>query len=65
MSAAEPRTESDNDPVEAWRLDVLLKAGYPLSIAERLAPLPYVDLHRAVELVGAGCRPAVAALILL
>jgi hypothetical protein len=43
----------------------LIEAGYPVSIAERLAAVSEVDLHRAVELVTAGCRPAVAALILL
>lgn len=63
MEAAAFQTEGDK--VETWRLHVLIEAGYPLSIAERLAPLPYVDLHLAVELVTAGCRPSVAALILL
>ena len=55
----------EQDKVEAWRLHVLIEAGYPLSIAERLAEDVQVDLHRAVELLGAGCRPGVAALILL
>lgn len=57
-----PTTEQK---VEAWRLEVLIEAGYPVNIAERLACVSEVDLHRAVELVRAGCRPAVAALILL
>lgn len=65
MDADALLAESDNDPVEAWRLHVLIEAGYPLKIAERLASVREVDLHRAVELVTAGCRPAVAALILL
>ena len=56
---------TEAERVESWRLHVLMEAGYPLSIAERLSPLPYVDLHLAVELVTAGCRPSVAALILL
>ena len=36
--------------VEAWRLHVLLQAGYPLRVAERLAKST-ADLHRAVEIL--------------
>ena len=42
---------SDQSKVESWRLHVLMEAGYPLSLAERLAGSE-ADLHRAVELVG-------------
>jgi hypothetical protein len=44
---------------------MLLKAGFPLIIAEQLASRPDVDLHRALELVARGCKHATAAEILL
>jgi hypothetical protein len=50
--------------VEGWRLHVLMEAGYTLSLAERIAAAE-VDLHRAVELLDAGCSPETAAEILL
>ena len=49
--------------VEAWRLHVLLKAGYPLRVAERIAKSG-ADLHQAVEMLERGCTPDVAARIL-
>ncbi len=51
--------------VESWRLHVLIEAGYPLPLAERLAAALEADLHEAVELVGKGCDPTTAAEILL
>jgi hypothetical protein len=50
--------------VESWRLHVLIEAGYPLPLAERLAA-SQADLHTAVDLVSAGCTPETAAEILL
>jgi hypothetical protein len=51
--------------VESWRLHVLVEAGYPLPLAERLAQSG-ADLHDAVTLVAdRGCRPDLAAEILL
>ena len=50
--------------VESWRLHVLIEAGYPLPLAERLAASE-ADLHLAVDLVTAGCSPKVAAEILI
>jgi len=60
---AEPDT-SERSKVESWRLHVLIEAGYPLSLAERLAASE-ADLHQAVELVTSGCTHATAAEILL
>jgi hypothetical protein len=60
---AEPET-SERSKVESWRLHVLIEAGYPLGIAERLAASE-ADLHVAVELVTNGCAHATAAEILL
>ena len=56
--------QSDLEKVESWRLHVLIEAGYPLPLAEKLAHSE-ADLHRAVELVGAGCTHETAAEILL
>jgi hypothetical protein len=50
--------------VEAWRLHVLLKAGYPLRVAERLAK-SQADLHHAVRMLERGCTPHTAARILV
>ena len=60
---AEPET-SERSKVESWRLHVLIEAGYPLSLAEKIAHSE-ADLHRAVELVLAGCTHETAAEILL
>ena len=59
--------QSDTDErakVESWRLHVLIEAGYPLPLAERIAASA-ADLHRAVALVTAGCAPETAAEIVL
>ena len=56
---------SERVKVESWRLHVLVEAGYTLSVAERIAANEDVDLHRAVELIEAGCTPETAAEILL
>jgi hypothetical protein len=55
---------SESSKVESWRLHVLMEAGYPLPLAERLAGSE-ADLHRAVELVGQGCDPHTATEILI
>ena len=60
----EPETASERSKVESWRLHVLIEAGYPLHVAERLAASE-ADLHLAVELVGHGCAHTTAAEILL
>ena len=46
--------QSEREKVESWRLHVLIEAGYPLPLAEKLAHSE-ADLHRAVELIQAGC----------
>jgi hypothetical protein len=56
---------NERSKVESWRLHVLIEAGYPLTLAEKLAHSE-ADLHQAVELVkSAGCRHDLAAEILL
>ena len=60
--------ETDNDheraKVQSWRLHVLIEAGYPLGLAERLAASE-ADLHIAVDLLAVGCSPETATEILL
>jgi hypothetical protein len=57
--------ENERSKVESWRLHVLMEAGYPLPLAERLAGNEAVDLHRAVEMIASGCTPETATEILL
>ena len=56
--------EDEQSKVESWRLHVLIEAGFPLPLAERLA-VSEADLHECVELVSQGCTPTTAAEILL
>jgi hypothetical protein len=60
---AEPDID-ERSKVEGWRLHVLIEAGYPLPLAERLAASE-ADLHVAVEIVSRGCTHETAAAILL
>ncbi len=64
MSELMEREGSERAKVESWRLHVLIEAGYPLHLAERVAGSE-VDLHHAVELVTRGCAPETATEILL
>jgi hypothetical protein len=65
LSLLEDREHDERGKVESWRLHVLIEAGYPLPLAERIAQSE-ADLHHAVELVGRrGCTAEVAAQILL
>ncbi len=56
--------ENEGAKVESWRLHILLEAGYPVPLAERIA-VSEVDLHDAVELVPRGCDAVTATEILL
>ena len=55
----------ERSKVESWRLHILIEAGYPLPIAERIAVNEAVDLHVACEMLGRGCKAETAAEILL
>ncbi len=54
----------ERSKVESWRLHILIEAGYPLPLAERLA-VSEVDLHLCCEILGRGCTPETAVEILL
>lgn len=56
--------EDERTKVASWRLHVLMEAGFPLPLAEKLAHSD-ADLHHAVELVVSGCDHETAARILL
>jgi len=59
----EPVTD-ERSKVESWRLHVLIEAGYPLPLAERVA-VSEADLHVACHMVESGCAPETATEILL
>lgn len=59
------KTESEEVRVIRWRIRELERAGYSERAAIMLAAREDVDLHRAVELLKAGCDENVALLILL
>lgn len=63
MQTLEPEHD-ERAKVQGWRLHVLVEAGYPIDLAERVAESD-ADLHDAVQLVEQGCTPEVAAQILL
>lgn len=67
MAAAELITHVDDEleRVELWRAQELERAGYGVRDAAALAQRHDVDLHFAVDLVGRGCPPELAAQILL
>ena len=56
--------QDERTKVESWRLHVLMEAGYPLPLAEKIAHSE-ADLHRAVELVVGGCDHETAARIVV
>ncbi|CAB4704908.1 MAG: hypothetical protein F2663_07910 [Actinobacteria bacterium] len=64
MSQITEFPQSEQEKVDSWRLHVLIEAGYPAELAEKLAHSD-TDLHQAVELVDAGCSHETAAAILL
>jgi hypothetical protein len=63
MQTLEPE-QNERTKVQSWRLHVLIEAGYPIELAERVAESE-ADLHDAVELVEQGCAPEIAAQILV
>ena len=57
--------QTETEKVERWRAETLEKVGYDIVSAYELAARSDVDLHRAIELVEAGCPPELAVRILL
>jgi hypothetical protein len=57
--------ETEHERIERWRMEELIRAGYPVPAAELLAASGEVDLHQATELLRRGCRAELALQILL
>ena len=57
--------QTETEKVERWRAETLEHVGYDIVSAYELAARSDVDLHRAIELVEAGCPPELALRILL
>jgi hypothetical protein len=60
------RESSDPSTAElvAWRRRQLQRAGFEVSLANKLASDGRFDLHAALELIDRGCPPGLAARIL-
>jgi hypothetical protein len=65
MPAVEEIVETEQDRVERWRADELMRAGFDPAAAVELASRFDIDLHRATELLGRGCSAELAVQILL
>jgi hypothetical protein len=58
-------TETEQQRIEAWRMEALERAGYDRRAAAILACRKDVDLHQAISLLQNGCSPELAVQILL
>ena len=66
MAAAELQApETEQQRIERWRAEELERAGFEPSAAVLLAGRMDIDLHRAIDLLRAGCAPDLALQILL
>ena len=59
-----PGENGEESKVVRWRRAELMRAGYDEKAARELARRSDVDLHRAIDLVRAGCPPKLAYRIL-
>jgi len=65
VTAAELHEATETERIERWRLEELVRAGYPAEGAALLAPRLDIDLHEAVALLERGCTADIALRILL
>jgi hypothetical protein len=65
MPAAELHILDENEVIEAWRAEELERAGYPAQAAAQIAIRQDIDLHRAIDLLAAGCSVELALRIVL
>jgi hypothetical protein len=65
MTAVEEIVETEQERVERWRAEELMRAGYDPAGAAELATRGDVDLHRAIQLLERGCPADLALQILL
>jgi hypothetical protein len=64
MASVEHRADEE-ERIYAWRLEVLLEAGFAHGDAEAIARELDADLHVATALVEGGCPPETARRILI
>ena len=57
--------ETEEQRIESWRMEALVRAGYDKRSAAVLACRKDVDLHQAMSLLQNGCSPKLALEILL
>jgi hypothetical protein len=55
-----PAKETEVERIARWRLHVLLEAGVPLTIAERVADHPEIEYRQLLSLIERGCDPGLA-----
>lgn len=55
---------SEDERVDAWRIERFLQLGYPVDQAIELATVRRVDPHDVENLIRRGCPPATAVRIL-
>jgi hypothetical protein len=65
MTAVEEIIETEQERVERWRAEELIRAGYDPAGAGELAARGDVDLRRAIQLLERGCPAELALQILL
>jgi hypothetical protein len=65
MTAVQTELLHETELIEAWRAEALERAGYGAREAAEIAARQDIDLHRAVDLLGAGCPVVLALRILL
>jgi hypothetical protein len=65
MPAAQMNIVTETGLIEAWRAEELERAGYPFEAAIEIAARHDIDLHRAVDLLQAGCPVELALRIIL
>jgi hypothetical protein len=61
----EELAETEQERVERWRMEELLRAGYDLVAAVEVAARADIDLHAAIALLERGCPVELAREILL
>jgi hypothetical protein len=65
MTAVQEIIETEQERVERWRAEALVRAGYSPAEAAELAARGDIDAHRAAQLLERGCTSELALQILL
>ncbi|BCT78213.1 hypothetical protein SCMU_40550 [Sinomonas cyclohexanicum] len=59
-SGAEVPRDNEEERIVAWRARLLRDAGFPATLAARMAAARGVDIHELLSLVDKGCPPELA-----